>query len=93
MRGGLRRVCERSSRPRPHAHSAAELGFFAEQDGWNRCVADLWQLHQRIVAELPGVPIVAMGHSLGSFMMQQFISEHGDAVIGPCYRPPTASPL
>ena len=64
------------------ARSAAELGFFAARDGWNRCVGDLWQLHQHIAAEHPGVPIIALGHSLGSFMMQQFVCEHGDAVAG-----------
>jgi alpha-beta hydrolase superfamily lysophospholipase len=42
---------------------------------------DLWQLNQRIRAEHPQAPIVIFGHSLGSFMVQQFISDHGDAVV------------
>jgi alpha-beta hydrolase superfamily lysophospholipase len=80
------------------ARSSAELGFFAERDGWNHCVADLWQLHQRIAAELPGAPIIAMGHSLGSFMIQQFLSEHGNAVAGAVLsatngKPPAIAPL
>jgi alpha-beta hydrolase superfamily lysophospholipase len=64
------------------ARSAEDLGFFADRDGWNHCVDDLWRLHQHIAVEHPGLPKIAMGHSLGSFMMQQFISEHGDAVAG-----------
>ncbi len=64
------------------ARTPAELGFFSERDGWNRCLGDLWQLHQRVAAAHPGTPIVAFGHSMGSFMMQQFISEHGDAIAG-----------
>ena len=64
------------------AATAADLGFFAEHDGWNKCIGDLWQLHQRIRVAHPGAPIVAFGHSMGSFMTQQFISEHGDALAG-----------
>ncbi len=64
------------------ARTPEDLGFFAERDGWRRCVADLWQLNRRIAAELPGLPIVLIGHSMGSFMVHQFISEHGGALAG-----------
>jgi alpha-beta hydrolase superfamily lysophospholipase len=62
--------------------SSADLGFFAERDGWNKCVDDLWQLNRRIAADHPGLPIILLGHSMGSFMAQQFIAEHGDALAG-----------
>ena len=39
------------------AHTPDDLGFFAERDGWGRCVADLWQLSRRIATELPGLPL------------------------------------
>jgi alpha-beta hydrolase superfamily lysophospholipase len=76
----------------------ADLGFFAESDGWNKCVHDLWQLNQRIRADHPRTPIVILGHSLGSFMVQQFICDHGDAVVaaalsGSNGRPPATAPL
>jgi alpha-beta hydrolase superfamily lysophospholipase len=64
------------------AQAPADLGFFAERDGWNKCVQDLWQLNTQIASNHPGTPIVIFGHSLGSFLVQQFISEHGDAVAG-----------
>jgi alpha-beta hydrolase superfamily lysophospholipase len=70
---------------RGHGHSVKtldDLGFFAERDGWNRCVDDLWQLNRRIAADHPGVPIVLFGHSLGSFMVQQFIAAHGGTLAG-----------
>jgi alpha-beta hydrolase superfamily lysophospholipase len=60
----------------------ADLGFFAECDGWQECIEDLWQLNQYISADLPDRPIVLLGHSLGSFMAQHFMSVHGDAVDG-----------
>ena len=62
--------------------TSEDLGFFAESDGWRKCVDDLWQLNRRIAADHPGVPIVLIGHSMGSFMAQHFISEHGDALAG-----------
>ena len=60
----------------------ADLGFFADRDGWRKCVDDLWWLNQRIASDHPGLPIVLIGHSMGSFMSQHFISEHGEALAG-----------
>jgi alpha-beta hydrolase superfamily lysophospholipase len=62
------------------ARAPAELGYFADRDGWNRVVEDLWQLHQRIRTDHPQTPLVIFGHSLGAFLVQHFISEHGDSV-------------
>jgi alpha-beta hydrolase superfamily lysophospholipase len=64
------------------ARSADDFGFFADREGWRRCVDDLDLLHHRMAAEHPGRPILLLGHSMGSFMAQQFISEHGDALAG-----------
>jgi alpha-beta hydrolase superfamily lysophospholipase len=64
------------------ARDAAALGFFAERDGWQRCLDDLWRLNRRIAADHPGLPILLLGHSMGSFLAQHFISEHGDALAG-----------
>ena len=60
--------------------SPADLGFFAERDGWAKCVADLWALNRRIAADLPGQPIVFLGHSMGSFLGQSFVAAHSDAI-------------
>jgi len=64
------------------AKTPDDLGFFARSGGWNACIGDLRQLRDRIAAEHPGVPVVLMGHSLGSFMMQQFIGQHGASLAG-----------
>jgi alpha-beta hydrolase superfamily lysophospholipase len=63
------------------ARTPAELGYFADRDGWNRVVGDLWQLHQRIRSDHPQMPVVILGHSLGAFLAQQFISEHGESIV------------
>jgi alpha-beta hydrolase superfamily lysophospholipase len=64
------------------AHSAEEIGFFAESDGWCKCLDDLWQLNQIITAETSAVPIIVLGHSMGATLARQFIAEHGDALSG-----------
>jgi alpha-beta hydrolase superfamily lysophospholipase len=60
----------------------ADLGFFAEHDGWRRLLDDVWQLNRQIAADHPGLPLFLIGHSMGSFLAQQFISEHGEALAG-----------
>ena len=62
--------------------SADDLGFFAERDGWRKCLADLWQLNRRIAAIHHSVPIVMLGHSMGSTLAEQFMGDHGDALAG-----------
>ena len=62
--------------------AAADLGHFADEGGWDKVVADLWTLNRAIAAEQPGVPIVFLGHSLGSFLGRGFIARHSDALAG-----------
>jgi alpha-beta hydrolase superfamily lysophospholipase len=68
---------------RGHGHtarSAAELGHFADEDGWNRAVQDLHRIRQRIEQEHPGVPLVVMGHSMGSMLVRSYLAQHGAGV-------------
>ena len=70
---------------RGHGRTAAQaddLGFFAARDGWATVLGDLWQVTRRIAGDHPDRPIVLIGHSMGSFMAQQLMSEHGDAFAG-----------
>jgi alpha-beta hydrolase superfamily lysophospholipase len=64
------------------AGNGQHLGFFAERDGWRKCVDDLWQLNQLIAAENPGVPLLLLGHSMGAALARQMMAEHGDALSG-----------
>jgi len=74
------------------AKTPEELGFIAERDGWRKCIDDLWLLHQRIAAEHPRLPIILLGHSMGSTMARQFIMEHGDALAGAVLSGPSGQP-
>lgn len=66
---------------RGHGHTApdaASLGTFAESDGWRKAVGDVEHLVRAERQAHPGLPFVLIGHSMGSFMAQQFLQEHGD---------------
>ncbi len=64
------------------APAPADLGFFASAGGWSRCLDDVARLNLRIAAAHPGLPIIMLGHSMGSFLVQDFIGAHGDTLAG-----------
>jgi alpha-beta hydrolase superfamily lysophospholipase len=68
---------------RGHGKTAApgELGYLGP-DGFRRVVEDLVQLLVFEKAENPGVPAVIMGHSMGSFLAQALMIDHGSLLRG-----------
>lgn len=74
------------------AKAADDLGIFAEQSGWRKCVDDLWQLNRHIAGAHPRLPIVLLGHSMGSTLAEQFMGEHGDALAGVVLSGPNGNP-
>jgi len=57
-----------------------ELGRLAETGGWDRCVADLAELNEHIRNRHPGAGVILMGHSMGSFLAQQYLVEYGETL-------------
>jgi alpha-beta hydrolase superfamily lysophospholipase len=55
----------------------ADLGFFAESDGWRKLLDDIDAVAKRIGADHPGLRRAFLGHSMGSFLGQTYIAEHG----------------
>ncbi|GHH59361.1 hypothetical protein GCM10018781_02420 [Kitasatospora indigofera] len=49
-------------------------------DGWNLLVEDLAALTRIVRARHPGLPVVLLGHSLGSFAAQQYLLDHAALV-------------
>src|SRR5262245_13978245 len=74
------------------ARSHEELGFCSERWGWRKCLEDLRRVNRHIAAEHPDIPIVLLGHSMGSFLTQQFICEHGDAICAAVLAGTTGAP-
>jgi alpha-beta hydrolase superfamily lysophospholipase len=52
------------------------------QGGWTALVDDIGLLAARIRAEHPGLPLILLGHSMGSFAVQQYLLDHSDDVDG-----------
>ncbi|MFN4164953.1 MAG: alpha/beta fold hydrolase [Ferrovibrio sp.] len=70
---------------RGHGHTArsvAELGHMADRDGWNRAVTDLAAACSLAQQRHPGKPLLLFGHSMGSFMAQQMLYQHGGLLAG-----------
>lgn len=62
--------------------SEENYGFFHEPDG-NRCVTgDIQKLWERTEQRYPGVPYFMLGHSMGSFLLRQYILSHGRGLSG-----------
>jgi alpha-beta hydrolase superfamily lysophospholipase len=60
------------------ARSSDELGHFAEARGWEKLVADVGALAARIRELVPGRPRVLVGHSMGSFLALDCLTQFGD---------------
>ena len=53
-----------------------DLGFFAEDNGWDHVVQDMDKLHDLIKADHPDLPYIFFGHSMGSFLTRTYIVKH-----------------
>ncbi len=70
---------------RGHGAQAAQegrLGWFAEEEGWDRVVADLHTVRCHAEAAHPGLPLVVLGHSMGSFIVRAYFLRHGEGLAG-----------
>ena len=61
---------------------ATGQGYFADQNGWNKTVEDLDTVVQHISQKHPGLPIVLLGHSMGSYILQDYLIVHSPNVTG-----------
>jgi alpha-beta hydrolase superfamily lysophospholipase len=59
--------------------SATEFGHFGP-DGWNALVADLVTMGEAIDARSGGAARVLLGHSMGSFALQQYLLDHSTEI-------------
>ncbi len=48
--------------------------------GWPELVADIGRLVELGRQDIPGVPLVLLGHSMGSFAVQQYLLDHSEDV-------------
>ncbi|MCY1260207.1 Monoacylglycerol lipase [compost metagenome] len=69
---------------RGHGRTAesGDLGHYADSDGWGKVIGDLATLNQHIRQNHPGLPIVLLGHSMGSYISTAYLIEHSASVQG-----------
>ena len=68
---------------RGHGKTVAKsglMGYLADGDGFGRVVDDQKEINAEIQKQYPGLPIVIIGHSFGSFVTQEYIERYGTTV-------------
>lgn len=60
----------------------SEFGFFAEKDGDKRIVDDMHILTKIMKKRYPDIPYFLFGHSMGSFIVRDYIAKYGDELAG-----------
>lgn len=60
----------------------AGAGYFAQENGWDRLLDDIQLLRQETEQAYPGVPYFLLGHSMGSFLVRCYLTEHGEGLRG-----------
>lgn len=54
------------------------LGYFAPEQGWRNAIADIRHFSARLRDRFPGLPLVLLGHSMGSFMTRCLLIDFDD---------------
>ncbi|MDR1904751.1 MAG: alpha/beta hydrolase [Treponema sp.] len=58
------------------------LGHCADSDGASRVTRDIDAVNRIIREKWPGIPLVLLGHSWGSFIVQNYIEQYGNDLAG-----------
>ena len=73
------------------ANGSGDFGKLADKDGFKKAVADVDEMIDLVAKEYPGVPVILMAHSFGSFVAQSYI-ENYQGKIAACFLIGTAGP-
>lgn len=60
--------------------SPDELGFFAEEDGPDTVVSDLYKFSRILRERFAGLPLILIGHSMGSFLARLYAMHYGSGL-------------
>lgn len=67
---------------RGHGQSARQglRGHFADREGWQKLIDDQRRLNHQLRRQHPAIPIVLLGHDLGSQLVQGYLLSHSCGV-------------
>ena len=57
-----------------------DYGFFAGKNGYNYVIDDVKKMNDLIRNEFPGVPVILLGHSMGSFIARLYAVNYSDSI-------------
>jgi alpha-beta hydrolase superfamily lysophospholipase len=68
-------------------------GHYSDEDGWNRVISDMDLVGRQIKKRFPSLPLFIFGHSMGSFIVMQYLIKlqpdiAGLIISGSNYSPP-----
>ena len=66
-----------------HGESAAsqdDWGFFEEENGNRVLLEDIHQVRRRAQERYPDAPYILLGHSMGSFLVRQYLCIKGEGI-------------
>ncbi|WP_214483484.1 alpha/beta hydrolase [Bacillus sp. SM2101] len=64
------------------ANNEEDIGYFADRNGFDLVVEDMFYLTNLIKEQHEQLPIFLFGHSMGSFLSRRFIQLHGEEITG-----------
>ena len=62
--------------------TADDYGFFATKNGYNYVIDDVKLMNELIRKEFPGIPVILLGHSMGSFIARLYAVKYADSIDG-----------
>ena len=62
--------------------SAERHGYFGEPDGNRYVIMDIRALHRHTMKRYPELPYFMLGHSMGAFLVSQYITRFGEDLSG-----------
>lgn len=63
-------------------HNNEELGFFHHPHGDEYLIKDVQSLRKQMQEKYPGVPYFMLGHSMGSFLLRNYLFTYSDGLNG-----------
>ncbi len=64
------------------AGKSEDFGFFAEEGGVDFVIGDMHTMNKRLRELFPTLPIIIMGHSMGSFLARLYIERYPHSIKG-----------